>query len=113
MKKRNNLVFKECKCSLSISSTSVNMRTLAALLALVLVISVNAQYGVTTLQCCGEHYSKTIPAGKVVSYSTTSSGCHLKAHVFKTVAGKEFCVNPDLAWVKKIVTKLDKKPSAA
>ncbi|XP_031418770.1 regakine-1-like isoform X2 [Clupea harengus] len=113
MKKRNNLVFKECKCSLSISSTSVNMRTLAALLALVLVISVNGQYGVTNHICCARHYSQRIPAGKVVSYSTTSSGCHLKAHVFKTVAKKQFCVNPALPWVKKIVTKLDKKPSAA
>ncbi|XP_062404378.1 C-C motif chemokine 5-like [Sardina pilchardus] len=91
------------------------MRTLAALLALVLVISVSAQYGVTTDSCCAKYVTVVIPAGKVVSYFTTSTRCALHSHVFETVKGKSLCVNPALPWVKNIVTKLDKKkmPSTA
>ncbi|XP_041966935.1 C-C motif chemokine 5-like [Alosa sapidissima] len=85
------------------------MRTLAALLALVLVISVSAQYGVTTVRCCVKHYPGPIPVGRVVSYFTTSSRCALKSRVFKTILHKEFCVNSNLGWVNNIVTKLDKK----
>ncbi|XP_076158137.1 monocyte chemotactic protein 1B-like [Alosa pseudoharengus] len=83
------------------------MRTLAALLALMLVISVSAQHGPTPVKCCDSYSSHVIPIGKVVSYFTTSSSCYQNAHVLKTVADKEFCVKPDLHWVKKIVDKLD------
>ncbi|XP_062403812.1 C-C motif chemokine 7-like [Sardina pilchardus] len=89
------------------------MRTLAALLALVLVISVSAQYAPTTSSCCKEYYvSGAIPEKKVVSYFKTSSSCYLTAIVLKTVADKEFCVKPDLKWVQKIVTKLDRVTGA-
>ncbi|XP_063052250.1 C-C motif chemokine 16-like [Engraulis encrasicolus] len=90
------------------------MKTLiASLTLLVLVISVNAQYGVTTIQCCDKHYPKQLPIKKVVSYITASSRCHLKAHVFTTKANKTFCVNPDHDWVKIIVAKLNVKPTTA
>ncbi|XP_062404328.1 C-C motif chemokine 3-like [Sardina pilchardus] len=91
------------------------MRTLAALLALVLVISVSAQYGPTTQRCCKEYYPSTqaIPEKKVVSYFKTSNSCYLTAIVIKTMAKKEFCVKPDLTWVEKIVTKLDKMKLAS
>ncbi|XP_062403811.1 C-C motif chemokine 5-like [Sardina pilchardus] len=85
------------------------MRTLAALLALVLVISVSAQYGPTTQSCCEKHTPHVVPAGKVVSYFKTSSNCYLTAIVLNTVANKQICVNPDLTWVQRIVTKLDSR----
>ncbi|XP_063052248.1 monocyte chemotactic protein 1B-like [Engraulis encrasicolus] len=86
------------------------MKTLIALTALVLIVAVNAQYSPTTTECCEKHY--LYPIRRVVSYITTSSRCHLKAHVFTTVAGKVWCVNPDLDWVQKIVTKLDENTAA-
>ncbi|XP_063052249.1 C-C motif chemokine 5-like [Engraulis encrasicolus] len=90
------------------------MKTLiASLTLLLLVISVNAQYGPTTTECCDTHYSKPIPINKVVSHITLSSRCHLKAHVFTTVAKKKFCVNPDDKWVKIIVAKLNVKATTA
>ncbi|XP_041966505.1 C-C motif chemokine 3-like isoform X2 [Alosa sapidissima] len=82
------------------------MRTLAALLALVLVISVSAQYGPTTEQCCTKYYSHTIPQKKVESYFKTGSSCYLTAIVLKTEKKMEFCVKPDLPWVQNIVTNL-------
>ncbi|KAG5273892.1 hypothetical protein AALO_G00156810 [Alosa alosa] len=74
------------------------MRTLAALLALVLVISVSAQYGQTTHDCCAKYYSNTIPANMVVSYYKTSNNCYLKALVIKTKMGKVRCVDPEVKW---------------
>ncbi|XP_062403813.1 C-C motif chemokine 7-like [Sardina pilchardus] len=83
------------------------MRTLAALLALVLVISVSAQYAPTTQSCCEKYTPHVVPADRVESYFKTSSSCYLNAIVLKTVADKEFCVKPELTWVQRIVTKLD------
>ncbi|KAL2093497.1 hypothetical protein ACEWY4_010809 [Coilia grayii] len=76
---------------------------LVALVALVMIISVNAQYGITTTGCCKGTYPFTLPKDKVVSYIQASGRCPLKAHVFITAAKKKFCVNPDLEWVKNIV----------
>ncbi|XP_041965411.1 monocyte chemotactic protein 1B-like [Alosa sapidissima] len=66
---------------------------------------------VTTPQCCTHCLppSVKIPVLRVVSYRTTNNSCYTKAYVFKTKAGKEICVNPDLPWVNRIVKKL-KKP---
>ncbi|XP_063053917.1 monocyte chemotactic protein 1B-like [Engraulis encrasicolus] len=97
----------------SLSSIVAKMKTLIALTAVVLIVAVNAQYSPTTTECCPKHYLSPIPGKKVVSYITTSSRCNLKAHVFTTVAGKVWCVDPDLDWVQKIVTKLDEKNTAA
>ncbi|KAL2093498.1 hypothetical protein ACEWY4_010810 [Coilia grayii] len=84
------------------------MRTLAALLALALLISVSAALRATTpTTCCQDFWSSKIPAHKVKSYVKTSSDCPKKGLVFITAANKKFCVNPDLEWVKNIVAKLN------
>ncbi|XP_063052255.1 C-C motif chemokine 2-like [Engraulis encrasicolus] len=86
------------------------MRTvfITSLLALALIISASAApRSVTTSACCPDVYNGTIPANRVASYASTRSDCAKKALVFTTVIGKEFCVDRDQKWVKRIVDKLD------
>ncbi|KTG33502.1 hypothetical protein cypCar_00025405 [Cyprinus carpio] len=40
----------------------------------------------------------------VASYSWTSSSCPRRAIVFKTKAGKEFCIDPETTWMTSSAT---------
>ncbi|XP_076879044.1 uncharacterized protein LOC143527621 [Brachyhypopomus gauderio] len=66
---------------------------------------------VNTADCCSDVSNVKIPLKKVVSYKLTHSDCATKAIVFKTVAGKQFCVSPDAVWVSSHVTTVDTRNS--
>ncbi|XP_052453621.1 C-C motif chemokine 2 isoform X5 [Carassius gibelio] len=91
------------------------MRSLMCLLFLVIFSSLlmtssaNLAIEVANSKCC-ERFSKVkIPVNKVVSYCWTSSICPIRAIVFKTIVGKEFCIDPKTDWVKSHVDKVDKR----
>uniref|UniRef100_A0A672RGM5 Chemokine interleukin-8-like domain-containing protein n=1 Tax=Sinocyclocheilus grahami TaxID=75366 RepID=A0A672RGM5_SINGR len=63
--------------------------------------------------CCVVFSNVRIPIKQVVSYFWTSSTCAKHAIVFKTVAGREICVDPEATWVSHHVDKVDKKTATA
>ncbi|KAL1247351.1 hypothetical protein QQF64_022727 [Cirrhinus molitorella] len=63
--------------------------------------------------CCVEFSKVKIPVKLVVSYYRTSSHCAKQAIVFKTVSGREFCVDPETTWVNGHVDKVNKRTTAA
>ncbi|XP_059392328.1 monocyte chemotactic protein 1B-like isoform X3 [Carassius carassius] len=91
------------------------MRSLMCLLFLVIFCSVqmtssaNLAIEVANSNCCGVFSNKKIPVNKVVSYYKTSSICARRAIVFKTIAGREFCINPETSWVRSHVDIVDKR----
>uniref|UniRef100_A0A8C1N774 Chemokine interleukin-8-like domain-containing protein n=1 Tax=Cyprinus carpio TaxID=7962 RepID=A0A8C1N774_CYPCA len=52
--------------------------------------------------CCVQFYKKKIPLNLVVSFYQTGSNCPISAIVFRTAAGREFCLDPDSSWVKNL-----------
>nr|XP_021329505.1 C-C motif chemokine 2-like [Danio rerio] len=93
------------------------MRSLMFLLVLVLFccvqetscspIPINSAKSV----CCEATTHRNIPLKQIMSYQWTTSTCPIKAIVFKTIAGREICVDPQNTLVKKQVAKLDKRRS--
>ncbi|XP_048829080.1 C-C motif chemokine 5-like isoform X3 [Brienomyrus brachyistius] len=86
------------------------MKTLSAVLFLVLLCSVQLVYSNTpglSVPCCVNYYNKRIPLSQIVSFSVTSSSCPKRALVFVTNRNRSFCVNPEKAWVSNHVRKLD------
>uniref|UniRef100_A0A8C1Z091 Chemokine interleukin-8-like domain-containing protein n=1 Tax=Cyprinus carpio TaxID=7962 RepID=A0A8C1Z091_CYPCA len=95
------------------------MRSLMCLLFLVIFCCVqmtsSSLYSIDSVQskCCGELSNVKIPVKMVASYSWTSSSCPRRAIVFKTIAGREFCVDPETTWVSGHVDKVDKRTKTA
>uniref|UniRef100_A0AAY5EII6 C-C motif chemokine n=1 Tax=Electrophorus electricus TaxID=8005 RepID=A0AAY5EII6_ELEEL len=84
------------------------MRNLCALLFVLLLCSLQlVSSGEHTPDCCTSVSDVKIPLKKVVSYTHTDTNCATKAIIFKTVAGKQFCVNPDAVWVSSHVVAVD------
>ncbi|XP_076878380.1 monocyte chemotactic protein 1B-like [Brachyhypopomus gauderio] len=86
------------------------MRKLSALLFVLLLCSLQLVFNAPSVyisDCCANVTDVKIPLKKVVSYKHTATDCPIKAIVFKTVAGKQFCVNPDAVWVSSHVTTVD------
>ncbi|KAL7885320.1 hypothetical protein AOLI_G00056150 [Acnodon oligacanthus] len=96
------------------------MRTLSALLTVLLLCSVQQVYsGIegadTPLECCPKLTGlRKIPLARIESYRWTGSKCAKKAVVFNMFTGKSFCVDPSWDWVKSHMKKLsEKKPDYA
>ncbi|KAG9272028.1 C-C motif chemokine 13-like [Astyanax mexicanus] len=90
------------------------MRSGSALLLVLLLgslqLSSSAPHGTSVADCCPKLTTvKTIPLRMVKSYTETRSDCAVKAIVFYTKKGKEFCVDPDAEWVKSHVAVLKKR----
>ncbi|XP_059392334.1 C-C motif chemokine 13-like isoform X4 [Carassius carassius] len=91
------------------------MRSLMCLLFLVIFCSVqmtsssNLAIEVANSNCCGVFSKVKVPVNKVVSYYWTSSICARRAIVFKTISGREFCIDPKTAWVKSHIDQVDKR----
>ncbi|KAL7885319.1 hypothetical protein AOLI_G00056140 [Acnodon oligacanthus] len=91
------------------------MRTLSALLTVLLLCSVQQVYsGIegadTQLECCPKLTGlRKIPLARIESYRRTNSKCAIKAVVFYTVAGKSVCVDPSWDWVESHMKKLPEK----
>ncbi|XP_076878379.1 monocyte chemotactic protein 1B-like [Brachyhypopomus gauderio] len=89
---------------------SARMRKLSALLFVLLLWSLQLVSSVPSgyiADCCSKLTDVMIPLKKVVSYRYTHSNCPIKAIVFETVSGKQFCVSPDAVWVSSRVTAVD------
>ncbi|KAK7117411.1 hypothetical protein R3I94_022850 [Phoxinus phoxinus] len=89
------------------------MRSLMFLLVLVLFCSVpmtsSAPLAGNVTTCCMEFSKVKIPVKLVKSYYWTSTSCPRRAIVFQTIAGREFCVDPETTWVNGHVDKVDKR----
>ncbi|XP_072519320.1 monocyte chemotactic protein 1B-like [Salminus brasiliensis] len=87
------------------------MRTLSALLVMLLLASLQLTCRGTEstsipVGCCFNFVKMKIPLGRITSYWRTSSNCPIKAVIFKTVIGKEFCADPSASWVQEHMNKL-------
>ncbi|KAK7117410.1 hypothetical protein R3I94_022849 [Phoxinus phoxinus] len=93
------------------------MRSLMFLLVLVLFCSVpmtsSAPLAFNVANCCMEFNNVKIPVKRVTSYYWTSSECPRRAIVFQTIAGREFCVDPETTWVNGHVDKVNKRTTSA
>ncbi|KAL6480741.1 hypothetical protein MHYP_G00117740 [Metynnis hypsauchen] len=58
------------------------------------------------IECCYRFVKVKIPLWRIASYRWTSSNCSKKAVIFRTVIGKELCVDPEVSWVKEHIKKL-------
>uniref|UniRef100_A0AAR2KZH3 Chemokine interleukin-8-like domain-containing protein n=1 Tax=Pygocentrus nattereri TaxID=42514 RepID=A0AAR2KZH3_PYGNA len=92
------------------------MRTMSALLTVLLLCSLQQVYsgpfGIETFcECCEKLTDVKIPLKRIRSYRETSSNCAFEAVIFRTVIGKEWCVDPEASWVKKHLTKLKLRKS--
>ncbi|RXN21900.1 monocyte chemotactic 1B-like protein [Labeo rohita] len=95
------------------------MRSLMSVLFLVIFWGVFQKAGYVTYpaseaantppDCCAEFSNLKIPVKLVASYSWTNSNCPRRAIVFKTSAGKKFCVDPETTWVSGHVDKVDRR----
>uniref|UniRef100_A0A4W4E3I0 C-C motif chemokine n=1 Tax=Electrophorus electricus TaxID=8005 RepID=A0A4W4E3I0_ELEEL len=85
------------------------MRNLSALLFVLLLCSLQlvSSPALNLADCCYKPTQNKLPLKRIVSYNWTRSDCSIKAVVFKTVAGKQFCVNPDAVWVSSHVVAVD------
>ncbi|XP_050955852.1 monocyte chemotactic protein 1B-like [Labeo rohita] len=95
------------------------MRSLMSVLFLVIFRSVqmtsatSAIEAAQQLKCCVEFSNVKITVKLVRSYSWTSSNCPRRAIVFTTVAGREFCVDPETIRVSHHVNKVNKRTTNA
>uniref|UniRef100_A0A8C1ZMA4 Chemokine interleukin-8-like domain-containing protein n=1 Tax=Cyprinus carpio TaxID=7962 RepID=A0A8C1ZMA4_CYPCA len=61
-------------------------------------------------KCCGEEFTVVkIPVKQVTSYFWTSSNFCVFSIRFQTIAGREFCVDPETPWVNGHIAKVDKR----
>ncbi|XP_036423685.1 monocyte chemotactic protein 1B-like isoform X3 [Colossoma macropomum] len=83
------------------------MRTLSALLMVLLLCSLQQVYcsgtqgANTPVECCYGFTYRKIPLWRITSYRWTRTDCSKKAVVFRTVIGKDWCVDPEVTWVKE------------
>ncbi|XP_031704646.1 C-C motif chemokine 22-like [Anarrhichthys ocellatus] len=61
--------------------------------------------------CCRGYNRNPIPKGKVAHVGMTPSDCRSKSIIITTVCKKEFCVDPDWDWAKKLLEDF-KKPAS-
>ncbi|XP_026057601.1 C-C motif chemokine 4-like [Carassius auratus] len=94
------------------------MRILMSLLLLVLFCSIqltsSAPHALETeSSCCFQFYNKIIPLKRVVSFYRTGSNCPRPAIVFRTAAGREFCLDPYNSWVNSHIAEVNSRTTAA
>ncbi|XP_042609323.1 C-C motif chemokine 4-like [Cyprinus carpio] len=90
------------------------MRILMSLLLLVLFCSLQLTSSApraleSSSSCCVQFYKKKIPLNLVVSFYQTGSNCPISAIVFRTAAGREFCLDPDSSWVNSHIAKVNSR----
>uniref|UniRef100_A0AAR2L213 C-C motif chemokine n=1 Tax=Pygocentrus nattereri TaxID=42514 RepID=A0AAR2L213_PYGNA len=93
------------------------MRTLSALLMVLLLCSVQQVYSAPehthSNDCCTKLTKlRFLPLARTESYRWTSSDCPIKAVVFQMVGGKRFCADPSWDWVDTHMKKVDQKKSS-
>ncbi|XP_068580427.1 C-C motif chemokine 18-like [Cebidichthys violaceus] len=92
------------------------MKTLVSLVLLICFLGhISAAPVAPSMQadgCCRGHERTAIPRGKVVHMGMTPSDCASKSIIITTVLGRKFCIDPNCAWVKKLLEEL-KKPASS
>ncbi|KAK7906952.1 hypothetical protein WMY93_015564 [Mugilogobius chulae] len=81
--------------------------TLLLAVTLVCCVTVCTSQSYVPDKCCFEFRREQLPSSAVVRYAWTSSHCARTAILFKMKLGKEFCVDPEADWVKKIVNSIE------
>ncbi|XP_018964816.1 C-C motif chemokine 4-like [Cyprinus carpio] len=93
------------------------MRILMSLLLLVLFCSLqltsSAPHALESSSCCVQFYKKKIPLKLVVSFYRTGNSCPISAIVFRTAAGREFCLDPDSSWVNSHIAKVNSRTTTS
>ncbi|CAL8376801.1 unnamed protein product [Boreogadus saida] len=87
------------------------MRALGLLLLCIfgstLVSLTVANYGIGPDSCCFHYYERKVAFTKIRSYELTDGHCPNPAVILRTIGGVRVCVNPEAAWVKSVMTRLD------
>ncbi|KAL1007769.1 hypothetical protein UPYG_G00091390 [Umbra pygmaea] len=93
------------------------MKNLTALLLLGLVCCFHmmhaAPLALENTDCCMKRLKIKIPLNLVASARKTSGTCFLKAIIFTTTKGNQFCLDPTQPWVRNYMTKLKNRSVAA
>ncbi|XP_051978650.1 C-C motif chemokine 2-like [Xyrauchen texanus] len=91
MKSLMSLIFLVLFCSMQVSSSAPNAVAMAQ------------------STCCSEFTNRIIPLKRLVSYKQTGSSCVKQGIVFKTIFGREICVDLQKDWVRSHIVKLDNR----
>ncbi|XP_030193681.1 C-C motif chemokine 36.1 [Gadus morhua] len=89
------------------------MRALALLLLCVfgstLVSLTVANNGSGPDSCCFRYYERQVKFTKIRSYDLTDGRCSKPAVILQTIRNVRICVDPEAAWVKSAMTRLDER----
>ncbi|XP_067461348.1 C-C motif chemokine 18-like [Thunnus thynnus] len=93
------------------------MKTLAAFILLTLICFLHHSSAgpsstefVTKGGCCMSHTQMIIPRPKVKHVAETPSHCTTKVIVITSVCDKEYCIDPDFRWAKKLLAEFENFP---
>ncbi|TMS10049.1 C-C motif chemokine 24 [Larimichthys crocea] len=84
---------------------------LAALLCFTTWMSIaNANHGMGGQWCCMQWSTTRVPANRIANYTIQPEGvCPVSAIIFRTTRGKTICSDPDNAWTKRAMKKVDEE----
>uniref|UniRef100_A0A8C2K1L7 Chemokine (C-C motif) ligand 39, duplicate 1 n=1 Tax=Cyprinus carpio TaxID=7962 RepID=A0A8C2K1L7_CYPCA len=88
------------------------MRILMSLLLLVLFCSLQLTSSGGFKNKCILSLKK-IPLKLVVSFYRTGNNCPISAIVFRTAAGREFCLDPNSSWVNSHIAKVNSRTTTS
>ncbi|KAM6380992.1 monocyte chemotactic protein 1B-like [Pluvialis apricaria] len=79
-------------------------------LVMLLTLSPRCDAGVyTPVECCYSYTKSPVRLANLKGFYVTPKECFYQAVVFETRNGTKICADPETAWVKKAVEKLQKK----
>uniref|UniRef100_A0A8C1J5I0 Chemokine interleukin-8-like domain-containing protein n=1 Tax=Cyprinus carpio TaxID=7962 RepID=A0A8C1J5I0_CYPCA len=84
-----------------------------SVLLLKYLICVLSPHALESSSCCVQFYKKKIPLKLVVSFYRTGNSCPISAIVFRTAAGREFCLDPDSSWVNSHIAKVNSRTTTS
>ncbi|NXE19222.1 CC4L protein, partial [Ardeotis kori] len=61
------------------------------------------------VECCFAYRESQLPVAYLMDFYRTSTDCFMPAVVFETKNRSKICTNPEEAWVKKAIQKLQKR----
>uniref|UniRef100_A0A8C5FV54 Chemokine interleukin-8-like domain-containing protein n=1 Tax=Gadus morhua TaxID=8049 RepID=A0A8C5FV54_GADMO len=59
--------------------------------------------------CCFRYYERQVKFTKIRSYDLTDGRCSKPAVILQTIRNVRICVDPEAAWVKSAMTRLDER----
>ncbi|XP_014803378.1 PREDICTED: monocyte chemotactic protein 1B-like [Calidris pugnax] len=88
------------------------MLTARTVLALVLLLTLSLHCDAAIfapVECCFSYRKSPLRLPNLKGFYVTPKGCFSQAIVFETRNGSKICTNPEEAWVKNTVERLQKK----